>query len=44
MTREFKIGLLEDRINKLQNNGKNIKSEGVLRKCQRKLRKLREAE
>lgn len=44
MKREHEIILLEDRINKLQNNGKNIKSEGVLRKSLRKLRKLREAE
>ena len=38
MTNEVKIAILKDRYNKLKENGKNIKSPGVLRKLERQLR------
>lgn len=40
MTKEQKILILEDRLHKLQNNGKNFKS-GVLKKLNRQLRNLK---
>ena len=40
MTKEFKILSLENRINKLSNSGKNVKSPGVLKKLHRQLRNL----
>ena len=44
MTRDSKLILLNIRANRLMNNSKNIKSEGVLKKCLRKINKLRSAE
>ena len=40
MTKEFKVLNLENRIHKLSNSGKNIKSPGVLKKLHRQLRNL----
>ena len=39
MTKEQKVAILKDRYNKLNQNGRNIKSPGVLRKLARQLRK-----
>ena len=39
-TKEFKILSLENRIHRLSNSGKNMKSPGVLRKLHRQLRDL----
>ena len=38
--KEFKILNLENRIHKLSNSGKNVKSPGVLKKLHRQLRNL----
>ena len=38
--KEFKILSLENRIHKLSNSGKNVKSPGVLKKLHRQLRNL----
>ena len=38
--KEFKTLNLENRIHKLSNSGKNIKSPGVLKKLHRQLRNL----
>ena len=38
--KEFKILSLENRIHKLPNSGKNVKSPGVLKKLHRQLRNL----
>ena len=40
MTKEFKILSLENRIHKLSNSSKNVKSPGVLKKLHRQLRNL----
>ena len=40
VTKEKEIMLLKDRINKLRENGKNIKSPGVLKKLERQLRNM----
>lgn len=38
MSKENKIAITKDRYNKLKENGKNVKSPGVLRKLERQLR------
>lgn len=40
MTKEQEILILEDRLHKLQNNGKNFKS-GIVRKLTRRLNNLK---
>lgn len=42
MTTDLKIIMIDNRIRKLKGSDKNIKSPGVLRKLNRKLRKLKE--
>lgn len=39
MTREVRIAQLKERINKLEENGKNV-NNGVLRKLRRQLRNM----
>lgn len=39
MTKEIKIALLEERLNKLRNNSKE--NDGIQRKLERQLRSLR---
>ena len=41
MTREQIITLKESRLNKLKSNGKNIDSNGVIRKLERELRNFK---
>jgi hypothetical protein len=41
MNKEQKLALLEDRYNRLLENGKNIKSPGVVKKLSRQIRNLR---
>lgn len=38
MTSEQKLALTKDRLKKLESNGKNVKSGGVLRKLSRQVR------
>ena len=40
MTREVRMAQLKERINKLEENGKNVKCPGVLRKLRRQLRNM----
>ena len=40
MTKEQLYNLKKDRLNKLNSNGKNIKSPGVVRKLNREIRNL----
>jgi len=40
MNKEQKLALMKDRFSKLSENGKNIKSAGVLRKLARQIRNL----
>ena len=42
MTTDLKIIMIDNRIRKLKGSDKNIKSPGVLRKLNRKLRKFKE--
>ena len=42
--KEFQILNLENRIHKLSNSGKNVKSPGVLKKLHRQLRNLTKSE
>ena len=42
MTKETEMIIIDNRIRKLKGSDKNIKSPGVLRKLNRKLRKLKE--
>lgn len=44
MTKEYKVISLENRIQRLSASEKNIKSGGVLRKCTRQLRNLKNQE
>ena len=41
-TDEEKLLALENRLHKLKNNGKNSDSPGVVRKLERKIRKLKQ--
>lgn len=41
-TPENKYAILKDRLQKLEQNGKNVKSNGVCKKLRRQLRKLAE--
>ena len=43
MTKEDKILLMENRLNKLKSNGKNIDSPGVVNKLKRRIIKLKES-
>ena len=43
MTKEYKILLMENRLNKLKSNGKNIDSPGVANKLKRRIIKLKES-
>lgn len=38
MTKEQKLALMKDRLNKLEENGKNVKCGGVIRKLRRQVR------
>ena len=38
MTKEAKLNLMKDRLQKLENSGKNIKCGGVVRKLTRQIR------
>ena len=42
LTPENKYAILKDRLQKLEQNGKNVKSNGVCKKLCRQLRKLAE--
>ena len=42
MTKEIEIINIENRLQRLRGTEKNIKCPGVIRKCERKLRKLKE--
>lgn len=42
MTKDDKILLMENRLNKLKSNGKNIDSSGVVKKIRRKIFKLKQ--
>lgn len=42
MTDKDKILVMENRLNKLKRNGKNIDSPGVTRKLERKILKLKQ--
>lgn len=44
MTKETQLAALYFRKNKLERNGKNSKGQGVLRKINRQIRKLKEQE
>lgn len=41
MTKEIIIAMKENRLNVLKSNGKNVESQGVVRKLERELRNLR---
>lgn len=41
-TNEDKLLALENRVHKLKNNGKNSDSPGVVKKLQRKIRRLKQ--
>ena len=40
MTKEQKLALMKEKVNKLQNTPKNLKCPGVLRKLRRQVRNL----
>ena len=40
MNKEIQLAILKDKYNRLSENGKNIKSTGVLRKLARQIRNL----
>ena len=40
MSNEIKLKMLKERLNKLENNGKNIKSTGVKNKLIRQIRAI----
>lgn len=40
MTTESRLAILQDRANKLQNNPKDIKAPGVLKKLRRQIRSI----
>lgn len=44
MTKEMKISILEDRLNKIKARSDAFKSPGVMRKIERQIRNLKKAE
>ena len=40
MTKDQKVALLKERVNKLENRSQNIKCPGVLKKLRRQLRNM----
>ena len=44
MSKETQLAALYDRKNKLERNGKNSEGQGVLRKINRQIRKLKKEE
>lgn len=40
MTKEITVAILKERLNKLENNGKNTKSPGVVKRLIRRIRNL----
>lgn len=41
MDKDFQIKTIENRLNKLEQNGKNVKSPGVVKKLNRQIRNLK---
>ena len=40
MDKDAKLNLMKDRLQKLQNSGKNVKSPGVVKKLTRQIRNM----
>ena len=40
MDKEFQLKTLKNRLNRLEQNGKNVKSPGIVRKLNRQIRNL----